>query len=290
MVEHSCDAVDLNLGCPQNIAKRGRYGAFLSDSPEIVRELVSVLHNNLSIPVFCKVRILPTYEETLAYCRMIEAAGCQLLTVHCRTRDQKGHSTGLADWNVVRRLKQDLTIPVISNGNIRDLQDVEKCISETGVDGVMSAEGILKNPALFSGIEPDSLFLVREYLDICDQYTTGYTFHYVRNHLYKMLKHVYKKYEDIRDGATEAHTTIQLRRLVDEIEHRIAIDMPPVITSETKQRFVVETYEDNMGSMVSLFQEEEQEEKQVEKEMEKDVDCTIENGIPPASTVQEFPA
>ncbi|CAM8992782.1 unnamed protein product [Rhodiola kirilowii] len=88
-VELYCDYVDINLGCPQRIAKRGNYGAFLMDSLPVVKSLVEKLANNLQVPVSCKIRVFPKLEDTIKYARMLEDAGCALLAVHGRTRDQK---------------------------------------------------------------------------------------------------------------------------------------------------------------------------------------------------------
>ena len=147
-----CDAVDLNLGCPQGIARKGKYGAFLQEDQDLVYNLINKLHKELSVPVTAKIRILDTKEKTLAYAKKVLDAGASILTVHGRQREQKGHNTGLADWKVIRFLRESLGEEVVlfANGNILQRGDIERCIEETGVDGVMSAEGNLYDPAIFA--------------------------------------------------------------------------------------------------------------------------------------------
>lgn len=147
-----CDAVDLNLGCPQGIARKGKYGAFLQEDQDLVFRLINKLHKELDIPVTAKIRILETKEKTLAYARRVLDAGASILTVHGRQREQKGHNTGLADWGVIRWLREQLGSEVVlfANGNILQREDIDRCLEETGADGVMSAEGNLYDPAIFA--------------------------------------------------------------------------------------------------------------------------------------------
>lgn len=151
-VEPFCDAIDLNLGCPQGIAKRGNYGAFLQEDWDLVYKLINKLHLNLDIPVTAKMRILESKEKTLEYAQMILSAGASIITVHGRQRDQKGHKTGLADWSVLRYLRERLPSDTVifANGNILRHEDIYICLEETHADGVMSAEGNLYDPTLFA--------------------------------------------------------------------------------------------------------------------------------------------
>lgn len=159
-----CDAIDLNLGCPQGIARKGFYGAFLQEHWDLVYKLVNILHTNLDIPVTAKMRILETKEKTLEYAKVILSAGASIITVHGRQRDQKGHMTGLADWSVIRYLRENLPrdTVIFANGNILRHTDIDRCLEETGADAVMSAEGNLHDPTIFAQA-PNSSEQTREY-------------------------------------------------------------------------------------------------------------------------------
>lgn len=147
-----CDAVDLNLGCPQGIARKGHYGSFLQEDQDLIFRLIRTLRDGLDVPVTAKIRILDTREATLAYARNVLDAGASILTVHGRRREQKGHLTGLADWEAIRFLRDNLPPETVlfANGNILQHGDLERCLEFTGADGVMAAEGNLSDPGLFA--------------------------------------------------------------------------------------------------------------------------------------------
>jgi tRNA-dihydrouridine synthase 1 len=156
IVQPYCDAVDLNLGCPQGIARRGHYGSFLQEDWDTIHKLIKTLHEQLDVPITAKMRILDTKERTLDYAKMILDAGASIITVHGRQREQKGHNTGLADWTVLRYLREQLPpeTVIFANGNILQHDDIERCLEETKADGVMSAEGNLYDPSIFATPPP----------------------------------------------------------------------------------------------------------------------------------------
>ncbi len=147
--------------------------------------MVEKLAKNLKVPVTCKIRILPKEEDTMKLVRTIVDAGCSLLTVHGRTKEQNKQKVGKCDWEMIKKIKNSVNIPVFANGGIWNYEDAIKCLEYTGVDGVMSSESLLENPALFSGKVENLDQIALEYLDIATQCKTDPVF--VRPHLFKFL-------------------------------------------------------------------------------------------------------
>ena len=146
------EAIDLNLGCPQRSAHSGHFGAFLLDPPDrpLVLRIVSTLSRALRVPMFCKIRLLDELPDTLSFVQQLQDAGCALLTVHGRYRGSPmRRRDGPAHLDQIKLVKELLTIPVLTNGNVRDASELLASLELTGADGVMSAEGALDDPAIF---------------------------------------------------------------------------------------------------------------------------------------------
>lgn len=190
-------AIDLNLGCPQKIAKRGNYGAYLLSNKELIVKLLSSMVKELSCPITAKVRVLANDADTIDLCQAIESCGVSMLTVHGREVTASKLFTGPVNWDIIRKIKSKLNIPVVANGGISCYADALRCLEATGADGVMSSEALLENPKLFSE-EGDYLFrtdyarfqlqTVREFLEVVRCYPLPRPLHAViRGHLFKML-------------------------------------------------------------------------------------------------------
>lgn len=234
LVEDRCDAVDLNLGCPQDIARRGHYGSYLQDEWELICKMISNVAKNISIPITAKIRVFPSQEKSIKYAQMIEAAGVSLLTVHGRIREQKGHATGLADWSQIKAIKDTLKIPVIANGNILYLEDIDRCILETGCDGVMSAEAQLYNPVFFSGKFLFAHTIALEYLKICEE-TLLPSSSIIRSHLFKIFKHILPNHIDLRQSLAIAPDLITMKNISTELGGRITENSLSVNTPDIKE-------------------------------------------------------
>eukprot|EP00891_Asterochloris_glomerata_P000585 jgi/Astpho2/585/fgenesh1_pm.00013_%23_6_t len=219
LVQDRCDAVDINLGCPQRIARKGRYGAFLMDDLPLVEALVSSLAEGLDVPVTCKIRVFTDLQKTLDYAKMLQRAGCSVLAVHGRTREQKDAKSVRADWEIIKAVKEALDIPVLANGNIRHLQDVFDCLEHTGCEGVMSAEALLEDPALFwpqrltdeGRLGPlEGARLLLEYCDLAEADRTPIRM--VRGHSFSLIGDWLSEFTDLRDRLNKERLTFDLVR------------------------------------------------------------------------------
>ena len=110
-------------------------------------------------------RIFPSVERTLEYASHLFSSGAQLLSVHGRTREAKGQFAGLASWPKISTVREALgaIVPIYANGGVPSSEEIAGCLEETGADGIMSAEGNLYNPLIFS---PQNAQFGREYFAI----------------------------------------------------------------------------------------------------------------------------
>ncbi|KAJ3102017.1 tRNA-dihydrouridine(16/17) synthase [NAD(P)(+)]-like protein [Physocladia obscura] len=172
MLQNHCDAIDLNLGCPQHRAITDGYGASLLHKEKwpTVSQIVRLLSATLSVPIWCKIRLIPN-NQTPAFAEMLQASGCKLITVHGRYASATRRRNGAADLDAIRAVKDAVSIPVVANGNVRGVEDLQRNMRLTGADGIMVGEAILVNPYIFEGSQtPENPSdIIREYLEICAQ-------------------------------------------------------------------------------------------------------------------------
>eukprot|EP00559_Dactyliosolen_fragilissimus_P002450 CAMPEP_0184865018 /NCGR_PEP_ID=MMETSP0580-20130426/16624_1 /TAXON_ID=1118495 /ORGANISM="Dactyliosolen fragilissimus" /LENGTH=466 /DNA_ID=CAMNT_0027364013 /DNA_START=148 /DNA_END=1545 /DNA_ORIENTATION=+ len=230
------DGIDLNCGCPQSIAKRGVYGAFLLEKEDLLVDVVKFLVANVDCPISVKVRILPSgIEDSLKLYQKLVDAGASMLTIHGRTRFQKGLKTGHADWDAIRRVVDLLghRVPILANGSIANLDDVRMCLERTGADGVMSSEAILEYPPVFNETgtiesggyrtQPGRLQICREYLHLCQEYPPeqggqGTGIKCARGHIHRFLHKDLSIAQDIRNAVSFAQEYDVLWKACDDIE------------------------------------------------------------------------
>lgn len=142
--------IDINMGCPApKIVKNGD-GSALMKSPELVSEIVKAAKSVSEKPLTVKIR--KGWDDSsinaVEIAKRIEEAGADALTIHGRTRAE--FYTGTADWDIIKKVKGSVNIPVIGNGDIFSPEDIKKMMDYTGCDAVMIGRGAKGNPWIFS--------------------------------------------------------------------------------------------------------------------------------------------
>ena len=156
-----CVAVDVNLGCPQRVAKKGAYGAYLADDPRLVEEIVGRMCRECRGPVTCKMRVTDSIADSIAFAQMLERCGCAMITVHGRTKSQISVKDAPVNWAAIASIvfvvplsflppckhcphnththhSEAVDVPVVANGGIRSLDDAKRCLIETKAQAVMA--------------------------------------------------------------------------------------------------------------------------------------------------------
>lgn len=148
--KYSPDIIDLNFGCPANVLVKDGSGSALLNFPEKIRDIVSSVCRKVDAPVTAKIRILYDMEKTLKIAQIIEEAGASAITVHGRTQTQQ--YAGKAKHDYARNIKNELSIPVIANGDIIDGPSAKFVFDHTGCDALMIGRASMGNPYIFMEI------------------------------------------------------------------------------------------------------------------------------------------
>lgn len=225
------DIIDINMGCPvKKVAVSSKSGSALMKDPENAYDIVKTVVDNVDIPVSVKIR--SGWDEdninAVEIAKIIEEGGASAITVHPRTRDQ-GYA-GKSDWSLIKEIKNELSIPVIGNGDIKSCYDAERMINETGCDAVMIGRATLGNPWIIKecidyldyGIEPKEIS-IEEKIDMVKKHTELFlefndeslAFRRFRNLISHYIKRFPNKYE-LMDKLFKTNTKEELFNLLDE--------------------------------------------------------------------------
>ena len=214
------DIIDINMGCPvPKVAVRSQAGAALLKNPELIYDIVSSVVKEVPVPVTVKIRSGWDSKSINAVevAQICEKAGASAITIHPRTRSEL--YSGKADLDIIKKVKENVSIPVIGNGDITDIKSAKHMLDYTKCDAIMIGRGVLGNPWLIKecvdylekGIEPDPNYPSEderiEMLKRVNEYTNGkyiecihevikrneYNILYAQNDL-KTIKKDYKKY------------------------------------------------------------------------------------------------
>lgn len=150
VMEFKPDIIDINMGCPAPKIVNNGDGSALMKMPELMGKIMRAVTDASPVPVTAKIRKGWEEDNSLLCAKILEDNGASAVAVHGRTREE--FYGGKADWGVITRIKQELKIPVIGNGDIFSAEDAIRMFEQTGCDGVMVARGAQGNPWLFKEI------------------------------------------------------------------------------------------------------------------------------------------
>lgn len=228
------DIIDINMGCPvPKVAERAQAGSALLKDPSKVGEIVKAVVESVPIPVTVKIR--SGWDDkninAVEIAKIIESNGAKAITIHPRTRKQ-GYS-GLSDWNIIKQVKEAVSIPVIGNGDIKSCYDAKRMLDETGCDAIMIGRAILGNPWLIKETIDylnnrtipkkisikDKIELIKKHVKyLVETKNEKVTLLEMRSHVGWYLKGE-KNCKELKDKACHAKSIDELNKIIEEMEN-----------------------------------------------------------------------
>ncbi len=214
-VSKLADIVDINMGCPAPKVVKNGDGSKLLLNLDLVEEIVKSVVKNSEVPVSVKIRTGWDKENIVAVeaAQRIEKAGASMITVHGRTKEE--YYSGHANWDIIKQVKEAVSIPVIGNGDVTSPQEALKMFEQTGVDGIMIGRAALGNPWIFRDVI--SYLEEKETVKVCNE-----------EKLQTMIKHieleVEEKSEDVGIKELRKHMCAYIKNLPNSASLREKIN------------------------------------------------------------------
>lgn len=222
------DLIDINMGCPATKIVKNNEGSALMKSPKLVREIVTSVVDNSSVPVTVKIRkgFDDNSINAVEIAKIAEEAGAKLITVHGRTREQQ--YSGKSDLEIIKKVKEAVSIPVIGNGDITTPIDAKNMFDYTKCDGIMIARASMGNPWIFASVkeylitgnlinEPsnkEKIDMALRHLDLSIKYKGEYTaVREMRKNLFAYIKN-FPKATELRNLISRIDTYDELTQLL----------------------------------------------------------------------------
>lgn len=233
--ETSCDIIDINMGCPVTKVIKAHAGSALMLEPEHAFELVRAIVDAVDKPVTVKMRagFDKDHINAVELAKSLETAGISAITIHGRTKTQMYE--GKADWRIIKQVKEAVGIPVIGNGDIKSVEDMQRMLDTTGCDAVAIGRGVLGNP-----------FLIKDcvrYLETGDRIepvSYNERFELMREHARRLIE---LKGEKVGMQEMRGHATWYIKGM--PLSHHIKDQLSKVNTYKEMQD-IINVYQENL--------------------------------------------
>ncbi|XP_074737474.1 tRNA-dihydrouridine(20) synthase [NAD(P)+]-like isoform X2 [Strix uralensis] len=177
LVESDVAGIDINMGCPKEYSTKASMGAALLSDPDKIESILTTLVKGICKPVTCKIRILPSVEDTVNLVKRIEKTGIAAIAVHGRKKEERPQHPVHCD--VIKAISEAVSIPVIANGGshdfIKEYMDIETFQKATAASSVMIARAAMWNPSIF---RKEGFFPLKEVMRDYIKYAVRYDNHY----------------------------------------------------------------------------------------------------------------
>ena len=229
------DFIDINMGCPAPKITKNAEGSALLKNPELIGEIVYAVSNALTKPLTVKIRkgFDDTCINAVEVAKIIEQAGASAIALHGRTREQ--FYSGTADWDIIKEVKKNISIPLIGNGDIRTPEDAKRMLDYTGCDAVLIARAAQGNPWIFKRtvhyletgeLLPEPTFeervpVILKHAKLLEAYKGEYVgMREMRSHLTSYVRGVHGA-ADLRRTLTTVETYADVERLLEACLERL---------------------------------------------------------------------